>query len=624
MGVLRWAHTHRLRLEDDKDVVGYAESRGVKVGQIQGESSDLLKEALSENAMENEDDSKSAPTNTKPRSEEETPFSTLPVEGHLDIYGKKLVDEALEDDYSDKSRRLKTSDFPWDKSSVEYINAPKAEEVPVLEESNGNPTHNEIDTAVADDLSPIPTNTERIDKKLVPWSPLPAQGNLDTTEEGNIDRALEDDFGPEILPYKPLQLPTGDESSFADTDDQIRETYGDNELVKALGKDSISPSVHILGSGPAGQFIASTLAGIPDPPSVTLLLHRPLHLQKWYDEGQAIKLFKDGLIIDQPGINIEAATHFSDAKFRPLDNNGYSEDQEELPPDTVIDNLIVTTDGYRVVSALTAVKHRIRRSSTIVFMQGGLGVIDLVNTAIFPFPEHRPTYMLGNSTHSFISTDRKYAVALKQQGSMEFLILPRKEPVERNQQTGFTIRKVFNSPQWTANSKNLLRTLCRTPELKARGCDTYTFLRSYMEFLAVNSVIGPLSVLFDCSNDKLLSNYHVTQAMQPLLSEISYIIRSLPELSKVPHLDHQFSSKTLERVVLGVCMRTGGSLSKMLQAVRLGERTDIDFYNGYLHSRASELGIECPRNEMVISLVKGKQMIKKKENDSYIPFAEDD
>jgi 2-dehydropantoate 2-reductase len=120
-----------------------------------------------------------------------------------------------------------------------------------------------------------------------------------------------------------------------------------------------------------------------------------------------------------------------------------------------------------------------------------------------------------------------------------------------------------------------------------------------------------------------LYNYNITLMMKFLLEEISQIIRSLPELASLPKTQANFSAERLEWIVLSTIRKTGHNLSSMLQHVRVGEKTDIEFYTGYLVYRAAELGIACPRNHMLLHLVKGKVANKSREVNAYIPFQEE-
>jgi 2-dehydropantoate 2-reductase len=390
--------------------------------------------------------------------------------------------------------------------------------------------------------------------------------------------------------------------------------------------EKTSRTIHVLGSGPNGKFIAHCLAGLPNTPLVTLLLHRPLLMQQWHDEGETLRLLRDDKVTIRSGLNIESSVHFQqkDPQQRFPGFRGNLQHWAE-PPDSTIDHLIVTTEGFTTTSALTAIKHRLGTASTICFIQDGLGIIENVNSLVFPDPHTRPSYILGNTSHVLQSNERKFTVGEKSVGAMFLTMVPRKLPKARmNLDPRYDMPLVRRlNHGWSPSSKYLMRTLSRAPELKATGLSMAGYYKYQLERVAVNAVIGPLSVVFDCSNDQLLYNYQATRTMKLLLREISLVIQSLPEASRILKIGDPFSALRLERVVLSVIGRTGSNTSSMLQSVRNGQKTNIDYYNGYLLKRAAELGIDCPRNEMIVSMVKAKQAMKNRERNSYIPFEED-
>ncbi|EDN98308.1 hypothetical protein SS1G_13166 [Sclerotinia sclerotiorum 1980 UF-70] len=381
---------------------------------------------------------------------------------------------------------------------------------------------------------------------------------------------------------------------------------------------SISRTVHVLGTGPIGQFIAYNLAGMDCPPPVTLLMHRPLLIQQWHQSQQVLRVFKDGIIREQSGFNVELSANFNipgpDSETGTIKHRfGYTED--------VIDNLIITTNGDKTVAALTSIKHRLRPNSTICFVQHGAGVIEDVNKHVFPNLPDRPHYMLGNLSHGLFATDQLWTVAQTTQGQLKLTI-----PTTNNNASAdgllseSTDRKLLNN--WAPSSRYLLMVLNRSPQLEAIGLNYPEFMNFHLEYIAVNSVIGPLSVIFDCSNDHLLYNFQASQTMKFLLNEISQVLKTLPELATVANVNKRFGHRRLTSMVLSVLARSGENVTSMLHNVRKGMRTDIDFYNGYLARRAKELEIPFTSNELVISMVKAKQAMKSREMNSHIPVVD--
>jgi len=384
---------------------------------------------------------------------------------------------------------------------------------------------------------------------------------------------------------------------------------------------AVSRTIHILGSGSIGKFIAHSLATVPNAPPVTLLLHSHFLRQQWEGEGGAIRLIKNGAIEPQSGFKIESSLIPENEMIGPLRDLSQN---SQTAQDSTIDNLIVATEGNITISALSAIKHRLRPTSTICFIQEGLGMAELVNSSVFPKPATRPSYMLGTVSHDIHATENHFTIIERRSGTVSLTILPVKEGMEGRVlhiKGAPSIRRVGEFG-WTPQTRYLMRTLTRVPALHAKGMIRAEFFKVQFEKLAINSVLGPLSVVFNCTNDRFLFNYHIMRTMKMLLKEISLVLQSLPEVSRNPTIVKNFTAQKLEAIVLSVIGKTGANRTSMLQAVMNGKKTDIDFYNGYLLDRAAELGLDCPCMEMLVSIVKGKAALRSREMNSVIPFSD--
>ncbi len=531
----------------------------------------------------------------------------------------------------------------------------------VAEELDGTVAHNitkaeneqfrDLDVEGRSPKGPYDTSAETIEpfhpdlyEFMVPWSPwrkaIIQDKSMRPTGRTSADLEVRNnwqDFGD-------LSEAMDDWQSFAEYEKDVVETPEDLELLKALKdrnfdsgtgyrnwrayvdslvepeteKEPLNRTIHMLGLGAAGKYIAHSIASLPFAPPVSLLTHRPLMMQNWHDEGAAIHVIKGNKIETQSNFHIESSAEFT-RKTRDQRFPGFGPRLEYTaePPNYPIDTLIVTTETYRTVSALEAIKHRLRHSSTILFVNDGLGLAERINEKIFPDPFQRPTYVLGNMTHNLESTERQFTLIEKNQGRLQCSKLPQVFVSRSGRQSPILRRKDYS---WTAAASHLVGTLARTPGLNTATLGHKTFYQSQLQNLAAGAVIGPLSVVFDCTNDYILYNYNASQTMKMLLSEISNVIYQLPELQSLPRIRETFDPKKLESIIVSKTLKSGKNLSQMLKAVRAGNRTDIDFYNGYIERRARELGIDTPRNEMMLHLVRGKSASKSREMNNYIPF----
>ena len=79
--------------------------------------------------------------------------------------------------------------------------------------------------------------------------------------------------------------------------------------------------VYILGAGNVGAFVAHSLAGIPDRPPMTLLLHRR-HLRVWEDRDCSIEIVTHGMKETRRGFEVEAVGRLSENPVPAKDRSG--------------------------------------------------------------------------------------------------------------------------------------------------------------------------------------------------------------------------------------------------------------------------------------------------------------
>ncbi|KAF2146267.1 uncharacterized protein K452DRAFT_219546, partial [Aplosporella prunicola CBS 121167] len=386
--------------------------------------------------------------------------------------------------------------------------------------------------------------------------------------------------------------------------------------------------IYILGTGSIGKFVAHSLRSIPNPPPVTLLFHKPSLLKEWHAAGEEIRLsirvaLGQRADVARNGFDVELAMpnrreHGKEIEYAYDPLRTFTpkpqKETEELPnnyvrddtlTDEPIDSLIVTTKAFSTVSALSAIQHRLLPTSTILFLQNGMGVSDEVSRVLFPDEAARPKYLQGVVSHG-VSSQTPFSAKHTGTGTIQMGPLPRPDSDE-----DMTQMQSFHS--LGATSHYLLRTLARTPALCAVSLSPVGILCSQLEKLAVNCVINPLTSLTDARNGSLLYNFSLTRVQRLLLSEISVVIRSLPELRGVLNINTRFSPDRLETLTTSIAAKTAENTSSMLNDVRRGLRTEVDYINGYIVRRGEEIGMRCVMNYMVTNLVKGKQQLISKE-----------
>ncbi|KAK8156019.1 ketopantoate reductase PanE/ApbA C terminal-domain-containing protein [Phyllosticta citrichinensis] len=391
-------------------------------------------------------------------------------------------------------------------------------------------------------------------------------------------------------------------------------------------------------------MLAFYLRTIPDPPPVTLLFHKPSILRKWHAAGKEITLRARGVTEKMGGYDVEMAMPKRREHGQEID---YDKDfmRTYVPPTAIeegfrytfgdieyatqrglgvesqepIHNLIVTVKAPATVSAISAIKHRLSRDSTIAFLQNGMGQTDEVSRELFDDAETRPSYIQGIISHG-VSSPNPFVVNHNGTGTIQLGLMPRPDGLATPNPSPDVDHDIPQDPPsaWAKSARYIYRTITRTPALCAIGLSPPDIQTAQLEKLAINCLVNPLTSLLDVRNGHLLNNYHLTRATRLLLSEISLIIRSLPELQGLPSLRTRFAPDRLEAMAMRVAALTKDNVSSMLADVRRGNQTEIEYLNGYIVRRGEEVGVRAVMNYMIMAMVKGKSAIVERERDEEV------
>ncbi len=115
-----------------------------------------------------------------------------------------------------------------------------------------------------------------------------------------------------------------------------------------------------------------------------------------------------------------------------------------------------------------------------------------------------------------------------------------------------------------------------------------------IEKLAINCVINPLTVKFNCPNGELISNPIAYKEFQRLCLEIDHFFAQI---------NWRLSFNLFDRAEQ-VALLTANNVSSMLQDYRNQRQSEIDCINGYLVNKAKDNNISIPINEVLVKEVK--------------------
>jgi 2-dehydropantoate 2-reductase len=159
----------------------------------------------------------------------------------------------------------------------------------------------------------------------------------------------------------------------------------------------------------------------------------------------------------------------------------------------------------------------------------------------------------------------------------------------------------------------LLEQLLSCPPLNASLVPAKELFHTQLQKLAINAVINPLTVAFECHNGEIFSNASRCALIQALIEEISRVICAIiPANNEIvePVVLDRFSPTNLFKVVYEIGAKTAKNVSSMRQDVLAGRETEVDYINGYVLAQGTAFGIDCPLNSKLVEIVKEKKVVK--------------
>jgi 2-dehydropantoate 2-reductase len=407
----------------------------------------------------------------------------------------------------------------------------------------------------------------------------------------------------------------------------------------------VSRRIHIMGLGSIGTFIAHSLKCLPNPPPITLMLHKQQMYDDFKSKSRVIRLInkKTDVNDEQTGydvdlLGVDRDTGYAYWTFIPdrpdqkkPTSNPITEEEILESGEIYIHTLIVTVKGPATKSALRAIKHRVNAQTTICLIQNGMGQVEELNNEVFTDPDTRPTYMLGIISHgvhltsSFIANHAGFGtVALGIVRDTDKYPLPPKTsiPSETNLSEEDRKRWYPSDKELYSNisSRYLLRTLTRYPILACAAFPYLDLFQLQLEKLAMNAVLNPLTALLDVPNGAMLYNGALSKVQRLLFAEISMVFRGLPEFEGHPNIRMRFSPDRLETLFLGVSTKTAANSSSMREDIRKLKNTEVGYINGYIVKRGEQQGIKCVLNYMIMQLVMAKSWSQRTGEGEILPY----
>jgi 2-dehydropantoate 2-reductase len=387
---------------------------------------------------------------------------------------------------------------------------------------------------------------------------------------------------------------------------------------------------HVLGVGATGSLISHHLRRVlPTTHSITLIYRTAKSSRNALSHGGLIQIENDGLLSTANGFRFET---FHSLPIAPAKGS-----MEKLQ---TIESLFVATKAHHTIPALNHIAPRLSKDSTIVLLQNGMGVYEMLINEVFRNPEQRPHFILASNTHGAFRKDTFHIVHTGQ-GNICFGIIP--DYAGRAYEAGFhneAVSKLERKPRLSdittpddpsfERYKSLRSTVAALLLLESLNAswNPIAYMQTVMRRkVVVNAVINPLTALMGCRNGDIFSTRSSYRIMRRICLEASSVFKAQAEAETQTWLDTlvtqgidaedvaigrlppELCAPMLEREVLRIARGTEGNISSMLSDIRRGRTTEIDFINGYLLNLGATYNIRMPANAMLLNLVKMRTAI---------------
>lgn len=228
------------------------------------------------------------------------------------------------------------------------------------------------------------------------------------------------------------------------------------------------------------------------------------------------------------------------------------------------DLLVIATKAWQVKDAIRQYKHWLSPNACVILLHNGSGTEEWALSAL-------PVQSILRMTTS--------KAALKQSPQLVT------ETGNGTTQAGWLRKPNANQQKALEHWCNLLLPPCQWFE---------DIQQPIWQKLAVNSVINPLTAIYNIKNGRLLAAQYRGQ-IEHLIAEFLQIC----EASKVA-----VDGQQIHDLVWSVIEKTADNYSSMQQDVAMQRPTEIDYINGFLVTKGKEAGIDVPLNRQMVSQIK--------------------
>lgn len=219
---------------------------------------------------------------------------------------------------------------------------------------------------------------------------------------------------------------------------------------------------------------------------------------------------------------------------------------------------------------------------------------------LFPSPNSRPTYWAGICVLG-VSSTKPFSIIPTGRGHITL------GPVVNN------ISDISTGKGSSHSSNNFfIQQLVKTEDPTSTVVTPAELRKAQLLKLVSNTIINPLTVIFNCKNAELLNHNAIHRLISTLIREAGPVVRNLlpPQPYNAGYGVSAFSDEKLLEYVTMVIRKTGSNTSSMLQDVRNGKKTEIDYINGFIASQGKKMGLPCLNHGILVDMIKEGQGLK--------------
>lgn len=223
--------------------------------------------------------------------------------------------------------------------------------------------------------------------------------------------------------------------------------------------------------------------------------------------------------------------------------------------------LLVTVKAHQIKKAITPLLSLLLPSCTIVLLHNGLGVWQQL-------PTIRQPLLMASTTHAAKRTGQQVIHT----AAGHTWLGPLNNSAQKQQRLAWLLNQVLPTVSWQSDIQ------------------FYAWQK-----LAINCVINPLAVKYQCINGQLAM---YREEISQLCAEIAQVMSACG----VPTCNKILSDRVNEVIAL-----TCNNVCSMLQDIQAERATEIDFITGYLLTEAERFTIATPLNQTLYQMIKHKE-----------------